>query len=752
MLTPPYHFSIVAAPSHLETLPTPASQALPQVTTQGDSQNPTQTQAQVQKQNAGPQILYRGSIPAQRNLSFLRRLRLRTLIYLKKKELKDDQDDLVRWAKKRGVRLKWVRAESMGEERLGMGKNEVGEVLKTILDPSSYPLYIADIDGISHTTLVVACLRKLQGWHMDSIINEICRFEPDHDDLPLVPFISSYLSPQSSSSSSSNIPGPSSSSGINTGSSLGSGSSAAGSDQGLVLPPPPYPTWLWPTPSSRAQSSAGLAQNAGSSSGPCQGQGQIMGSGTTLASASALTSTSTAGVGGHVHDGQRQGQLVSQVKTRDRTGTSSSSSHPTSSSTSSASATTTVNASTTPVLPFPHPLNARRHPTMKLAFPMLPPPVPSTTAATTSTTTTAQLPTSPLSSSPLLSPSLGAVIDRERAGGGGGGGGAGPSPGSLSRVPSRREKSHLPPPPAASPVLGPGPGGEGNSSAGAGAKIGESGKKDEGKLSDAVGAISAGLAGITNVLVGSEHQRADGPASLPRRRDQQENTNAGSIVGGAESDIAGSKLGRQVSFHSASERDQLHTSLPHQQTQGQAANEGGTMPQPLSPRLQAKSKGPSRNTTASSSASASAFSSGQTSSSPGSGSGSTRGGVYLQHDEGEAKDGTTLVDSPGNEDVDEAVAGVTDGAGQVDSRALQTADEEMINGLQNGDSQSLGQDQDQGGYDDQDDADGDEDEDDDDEEEEEEEDEDEEDEDEDEDDGDQPTSQYISALDLAGFG
>ena len=51
-------------------------------------------------------------------------------------------------------------------------------MLQVILNPASYPLYIADIDGISHTTLVVACLRKLQGWHHDSIVDEICRYVP----------------------------------------------------------------------------------------------------------------------------------------------------------------------------------------------------------------------------------------------------------------------------------------------------------------------------------------------------------------------------------------------------------------------------------------------------------------------------------------------------------------------------------------------------------------------------------------------
>lgn len=46
------------------------------------------------------------------------------------------------------------------------------------------------------------------------------RFEPDHDDLPLTPFITTYLS---TSLPSKDDPGAA-----------------------LVLPPPPYPTWLWP--------------------------------------------------------------------------------------------------------------------------------------------------------------------------------------------------------------------------------------------------------------------------------------------------------------------------------------------------------------------------------------------------------------------------------------------------------------------------------------------------------------------------
>lgn len=106
MLTPPYHFSIVA------------SSLLPSThdASSTDTSRPSET-------------LYRGSIPAARNLPFLKRLGLRTIVLLRKKPLKE-HDVLLRWAKRHGVDVRWVKAEGMGEENLGMGRIEVGEVLK----------------------------------------------------------------------------------------------------------------------------------------------------------------------------------------------------------------------------------------------------------------------------------------------------------------------------------------------------------------------------------------------------------------------------------------------------------------------------------------------------------------------------------------------------------------------------------------------------------------------------------------------
>ena len=102
MLIPPYHFSIVSSP-----LAFPPDQSV-------DTSN---------------EVLYRGSVPAQRNIPFVTSKRIRTVVYLRRDEIVPDEAVGV-WSKAQEVELRWIKAEVMGEERLGVGKNEVGEVLR----------------------------------------------------------------------------------------------------------------------------------------------------------------------------------------------------------------------------------------------------------------------------------------------------------------------------------------------------------------------------------------------------------------------------------------------------------------------------------------------------------------------------------------------------------------------------------------------------------------------------------------------
>lgn len=93
MVTPPKHLAIAAAlPPHRDTL-------------------------------------YRAAIPAPANLPFLPRLPLATLLLLRPAPLPADHH-LRAWARQHGVRVEWVRADEMDEEKLGMGRTEVALALK----------------------------------------------------------------------------------------------------------------------------------------------------------------------------------------------------------------------------------------------------------------------------------------------------------------------------------------------------------------------------------------------------------------------------------------------------------------------------------------------------------------------------------------------------------------------------------------------------------------------------------------------
>ncbi|WWC89330.1 uncharacterized protein L201_004251 [Kwoniella dendrophila CBS 6074] len=436
MITPPFHFSIIASSPY---------------SFNSSNSNNKDYNDEVQSIQPQPEILYRGSIPAPRNKSFIKRLKLKTIITLRKKPLKED-DPVAVWLNKKGIEIKWIKAEGMSEEKLGMGKNEISEVLKILLDPKSYPLYIADKDGISHTTLIVACLRKLQGWNMDCIINEICRFEPEYEDLPLVSFIQSYLSIAPNSSSSST-------------------SSSNQTDSPFTLPHPPYPKWLWPplTPSNASP--------------------------------------------------------ITTKQPRDR---STSTSNPTSTKDSTA---TTTNSS---ILPFPHPLSIRKHPTMKLTFPMLPPPVPplasvqtgSTQLSTSTNIGSSSINIGSTSNVPIPSPTLSST-----------------GPGNLSRVNSRRDKSFLPPPIAIPEDVN---------------------NHNNNILGQAVSTLHSGLTGITRILSG--------------------NGQSGSSIQVDEGDKPASednRLGRTVSFHSASERQSQQPKVNSSSTQGQNVKQDSTQSSPM---------------------------------------------------------------------------------------------------------------------------------------------------------------------------
>lgn len=126
MLTPPFHFAIPACPpispsGPFNNIASPSDGCSGPVINLSLEDDPP-------SRPASSCILYRGAIPAARNIPFIRRLRIKTVVALT--PFLPDKCPLSRWAQKDGADVRWVKADKMGEEKLGMGKSEVSEVLK----------------------------------------------------------------------------------------------------------------------------------------------------------------------------------------------------------------------------------------------------------------------------------------------------------------------------------------------------------------------------------------------------------------------------------------------------------------------------------------------------------------------------------------------------------------------------------------------------------------------------------------------
>jgi hypothetical protein len=120
-----------------------------------------------------PLSLYKGGFPRRRNLPFLSRLRLKTIVSLTPKSLNALDEDVSQWAKNNNVSLVHVKCEKPKDDGGGLSKDAAAKALMHILDSRQLPLYIHCLDGQSVSTLMVAVLRKVQAWSIRATVEEI---------------------------------------------------------------------------------------------------------------------------------------------------------------------------------------------------------------------------------------------------------------------------------------------------------------------------------------------------------------------------------------------------------------------------------------------------------------------------------------------------------------------------------------------------------------------------------------------------
>ncbi|KAK6462308.1 hypothetical protein DFJ63DRAFT_152913 [Scheffersomyces coipomensis] len=124
--------------------------------------------------------LYRGAYPREINFKFIKSLQIKTLLSLTPDPVTPETDaKLYEFAMKNNIRLVHVECSQSGKGKkrgVPMGYTTVIEALNYIIHNEHAPIYIHCLNGGQVTSLVVACLRRLQFWSSISIFNEFINF------------------------------------------------------------------------------------------------------------------------------------------------------------------------------------------------------------------------------------------------------------------------------------------------------------------------------------------------------------------------------------------------------------------------------------------------------------------------------------------------------------------------------------------------------------------------------------------------
>ncbi|KAL7005501.1 hypothetical protein EMMF5_004906 [Cystobasidiomycetes sp. EMM_F5] len=118
--------------------------------------------------------VYRSGFPRPENFNYIDDLGLKSILsYLADQDFKEDT---LHWAKKRGLQIYHVRAESIKEPLVQTSQTDMAEALKIALDTKNWPILVHCNRGRHRVGLLCALLRRLQGWSLTMLFDEYRRF------------------------------------------------------------------------------------------------------------------------------------------------------------------------------------------------------------------------------------------------------------------------------------------------------------------------------------------------------------------------------------------------------------------------------------------------------------------------------------------------------------------------------------------------------------------------------------------------
>ncbi|KAI9142625.1 tyrosine phosphatase putative [Paraphysoderma sedebokerense] len=117
--------------------------------------------------------VYRSGYPNKKNLPFLKKLRLRSILYLCPEEYSSEN---LQFLNDNNIQFFHYHISGNKEPFVEIESSDICSALAKVLDESNHPMLIHCNKGKHRIGCVVGCLRKLQNWSMTSIFDEYRRF------------------------------------------------------------------------------------------------------------------------------------------------------------------------------------------------------------------------------------------------------------------------------------------------------------------------------------------------------------------------------------------------------------------------------------------------------------------------------------------------------------------------------------------------------------------------------------------------
>jgi tyrosine-protein phosphatase SIW14 len=117
--------------------------------------------------------IYRSGYPSKKNFPFLKKLGLKSILFMCPEEYLPAN---VEFARTHGIRIFQYGVEGNKEPFIDIPDDVIREALLHLVDVRNHPLLIHCNKGKHRTGVVVGALRKMQNWSLTSIFDEYRRF------------------------------------------------------------------------------------------------------------------------------------------------------------------------------------------------------------------------------------------------------------------------------------------------------------------------------------------------------------------------------------------------------------------------------------------------------------------------------------------------------------------------------------------------------------------------------------------------